>query len=533
MHADLILYNGVIHTLARPGHTVAALAVAGGRILATGEDGQVLTYRGPGTAMLDLGGRSVVPGLIDSHLHLLSFGESLTRLQLAAVRSAAELKALVRERTAELPPDEWILGRGWDQEVFAEKRYPSRYDLDEAAPGRAVVLRRACGHACVASTRALNLAGITRETPDPDGGVIDRDAAGEPTGVLRERAAGLLAEAMPAPGPAQTAAALERGVRAALAAGLTGLHTNDGFGDGFTSAWALYHEVLHGRDLPMRVWWDVPVAWLDEVLDSPYRSGSGSEWLKLGAVKLFADGSLGASTALLSEPYSDAPAQLGVAVQSREDLAEQVVRAHVGGMQVAIHAIGDRAIETGLDAIAKAQGLVPRPARHRIVHCQIMRPELFARFRELRVVADVQPKFVTTDMRWTEQRVGRVRMASSYAWRTFLESGVVMAGGSDCPVEPVEPLWGIYAAVTRQDMDGNPDGGWMPEQRLTVDQAVRLFTLGGAFAAFEEGVRGTLEPGKYADLVVLSADPYRVEPGRIKDLTVEVTIVGGRVAYQR
>jgi len=426
--------------------------------------------------------------------------------------------------------------------------YPSRYHLDEAAPGRPVLLKRACGHACVASSRVLELAGVSRNTPDPEGGVIDRDESGEPTGIFRETAGQLLVGAVPAPGPGAVAAALERAIRAALAAGVTSVHTNDGFagfaagwdtatrdlvgdgpGGGFAAGWAMYTRVLYGQDLPLRVYWDAQVADLDEILASTKRTGSGDDRLKLGAVKIFMDGSLGASTALLSADYSDGPGQRGVQIMDTGVLDDLVLRAHAGGMQVAIHAIGDLAIELSLAAIAKAQAVVPRVGRHRIIHCQIMRPELFPRFVQLGAIAEIQPKFVTTDLRWADRRVGPERAKSAYAWKTFLQSGVAVAAGSDCPVEPIAPLLGLYAAVTRQDLDGRPDRGWKPEQKLTVDETLRAFTTGAAYAAFEEQVKGTLAPGMLADMVVLDADPYRVPGPALKDLKVQMTIVGGRV----
>ncbi|MEW6522518.1 MAG: amidohydrolase [Bacillota bacterium] len=531
MHADLILRNGTIHTLVPGQGPVRALAVRAGRVLAAGPDQEILGYAGPGTRTIDLAGSTAVPGFIDSHVHLLSYGQTLIQLDLAPVRSIARLQELVREQAAALPDGAWVLGRGWDQEVFAEGRYPSRHDLDAAAPGRPVLLRRACGHACVASSRALELAGVTGDTPDPEGGVIDRDASGQPTGVFRETASRLVAAAVPSPGPDEVAEALERGIRSAVAAGVTGIHTNDGFEGGFSAGWDMYSRVLYGRDLALRVYWDVPVADLEEILATPKRTGSGDERFKLGSVKLFIDGSLGASTALLSCDYSDAPGNRGVRIMETAMLQELVLLAHAAGMQVAIHAIGDLGIQMCLDAIEQAQKVVPRVGRHRIIHCQIMRPELFSRFARLGVVADVQPKFVTTDLRWTDRRVGPERVKFSYAWKTFLDSGVALAAGSDCPVEPIEPLLGLYAAVNRQDLDGHPAGGWLPEQKLTVHETLRAFTTGSAFAAFEEDIKGTLAPGKLADVVVLDADPYLVPAPALKDLQVQMTIIGGKPVY--
>ncbi len=528
VQAELILRNGVIYPRAARRQAVSAMASSHGRVLAVGDDEEVMVWRGPETQVVDLAGKVVLPGFIDSHLHLLSLGEALSRLDLREITSITALKEAVGKRAKGAEGD-WILGRGWEQGQFVEKRYPVRADLDEAAPGCPVFLRRACGHLAVASSRALTLAQVDADTPDPPGGVIDRDQRGEPTGVLRETAMALVDGVVPAASPDHMVQSLREGARAALAAGICGVHSNDGFGGSWESGWQLYRRAL--EPLPFRVYWDVPISHLDEVLVSPLRTGDGDGRLRLGAMKIFIDGSLGGSTALLSEPYHDEPTNRGVMIPDAGELKEQVLRAHTGGMQVAIHAIGDRAVELALDAIAHAQEAVPYGRRHRIIHCQIMRPELFKRFRELGVVADIQPKFITTDMRWTERRIGPERMRSSYAWKTFLQHDVVLSGGSDAPVEPLFPWWGIYAAVTRKDLDQNPAGGWLPEQALSVEEAMEAFTVGGAYAAGQEDVTGTLTPGKLADAVVLDADPFSIPSIRLKDITVLMTLVDGQVVF--
>ncbi len=528
VQAELIVRNGVIYPRTGRRQAVSALASWGGRVVAVGDDQDVMVWKGPNTQVMDLAGRVVLPGLIDSHLHLLNLGQALSRLDLSAVTSVADLKQAVKERAEEIETD-WILGRGWEQGQFIEERYPLRTDLDEVAPHRPVFLKRACGHVAVASSQALQLAGVDAQTPDPPGGIIDRGEDGQPTGVLRETAMSLVEAVVPASDSDDMMHALVRGAKAALAAGITGVHSNDSFGGTWEAGWELYRQAL--RELPFRVYWDVPISHLDEVLASPLRTGDGDDRVRLGAMKIFVDGSLGGSTALLSEPYHDDPSNRGVMIPEEDQLHELVLRSHAGGMQVAIHAIGDRAIELALDAIAYAQATVPRPSRHRIIHCQIMRPELFKRFGELGVVADIQPKFITTDMRWTESRIGPERTLSSYAWKTFLEHGVVLSGGSDAPVEPLFPWWGIYAAVARQNMEGNPAEGWFNQQALSVEEAMDAFTVGSAYAAGEEQVKGTLTPGKLTDAVVVDADPFNVSPARLKDMRVLKTLVGGEVVY--
>lgn len=531
---NLLLYNGRVIGLADAARGATAVLVVNGRIQAVGGDEAVRAAAPRDVAAVDLAGKAVVPGFIDSHLHLLSFGMHLQRLDLALVGSLAELVRRVAERHRALPAGDWLIGRGWDQDLFAEKRYPTRQDLDAVVPDRPVALTRACGHVMVVNSEALRRAGLTAGTPDPDGGKIDRDAAGEPTGVLRELAMGLVGRFIPKPSAKELEPALRAAVGRALAAGVTGVHSDDCGAFGFDTVLDLYRRNLGPEGLPFRVSMDVSNDVISDLLATDLRTGSGDEHVRIGAVKMFADGSLGASTAALSEPYSDNPSSRGIPVVTPEQMRENVVRAHRAGMQVAIHAIGDLAIGMALDAYEAALAAAPRlNHRHRIIHCQIMRPEHFERFAKLGVVADIQPKFITTDMRWAERRVGPERARTSYAWRTFLERGVHCAGGSDCPVEPLDPLLGLYSAVTREDLDGRPEGGWLPEERLTGEEALRLFTLGGAYAAFDEQDKGSIEPGKLGDLVVLDRDPTAVPGEAIKDLQVEMTVVGGRVAFQR
>ncbi|MHB8926976.1 MAG: amidohydrolase [Bacillota bacterium] len=530
---SLLLHNGRVIGLAEAARGATAVLVVEGRIKAVGADGAVRAAAPRGVPAVDLEGRTVVPGFIDSHLHLLNFGLYLQRMDLIGVKSLAELTRLVAEKHAALPAGDWVLGRGWDQDLFAEKRYPSRRDLDAVAPDRPVALTRACGHALAANSEALRRAGVARETPDPAGGQIDRDETGEPTGIFRERAMGLMTRVIPKPGANELATALRAAVGQALAAGVTSVHSDDCGAFGFGPVLGLYRGHLGPEGLPFRVRVDVSNEAIGDLLATDLRTGSGNGFVQVGSVKMFADGSLGAGTAALSEPYNDNPGSRGIPVVTPEQMKENVLRAHRSGMQVAVHAIGDLAIDMTLDAYEAALADRPRPDhRHRIIHGQIMRPEQFERFARLGVVADIQPKFITTDMRWAERRVGPRRIRTSYAWRTFLDHGVHCAGGSDCPVEPLDPVLGLYSAVTRQDLEGHPREGWLPDQRLTAEEALRLFTLGGAYAAFEEKDKGSIEPGKLGDLVVLDRDPTAIPGSELKDLRVEMTIVGGRMAFR-
>jgi len=534
-HDEAVLFqNGRFHVFPHETREREALAAYHGRIIYVGDREEARNAFPAGTQVkvIDLGGKVAVPGFIDSHMHLMNLGIGLRHLSLHDVKSISELKRLVAEKAKTAGPDEWILGRGWDQDFFAEKRYPTKKDLDEVSGGRPVCLTRACGHLVVASSKALELAGVTRDTPDPPGGVIDRDPYGDPTGVLRESAQGLVRSKIPEPSREILVESTKAAIRYLLERGITSVHPNDGYA-GVRETMDIYSEV-RASGFPMRVYWDLPYESLDELAQGPLRTGDGDDYFRIGAVKIFADGSLGGRTAALEEPYSDDPDTSGILVLSEEELKAQVYRAHALGMQVAVHAIGDRAVRVALEAIGYAQNRITRERpRHRVVHAQILSPGLVSEIKRNGVVADVQPKFLTTDMRWAQERVGLRRMRSSYAWRTMLKAGVHMAGGSDCPVEPADPLWGIYAAVTRKDMDGEPKTSYYPNERITVEEALRMFTVGGAYAEFAEHRKGTLEPGKLADFTVLSENIFRVPHDDIKDIKVEMTVVGGNVAYVR
>jgi len=529
-----IFTNGDLRTSGNDLITGGSIGSLGGRIICIGDYEECLNAfpRGVKPETRDLGGKTVMPGFIDSHIHLLGFGLNLEQLSLVDVASVEELKEKVRERALETEEGGWIIGRGWDQDQFAEKRYPTRYDLDEVAGSRPVYLVRTCGHIAVASSKALEIAGITKDVEDPTGGAIDRDSRGEPTGVFRESALGLVQSCIPKADVEATETALAKGIQYVFSKGITSVHTNDGQG-GFWETIDLYRRV-QGKGFPLRVYWDIPSEFFEDLSNSELRTKDGHDYFRIGAVKLFADGSLGGRTAALEFPYSDDPGNHGILVVSEEELMEAVYKAHIHGMQVAIHAIGDRAVRVSLDAIEYAQNRFPvYDLRHRIVHAQILSPELIARMKSLRVVADIQPKFISTDMRWAVDRVGTERMKWSYAWRTMLEEGIPLAGGSDCPVEPPDPLYGIYCAVTRKDMNGNPSSGFYPEQKMTVDEAVHLFTTGAAYAGHEENKKGRLSPGYLCDFVVLSDDIYCVDPEEIKDLEVLLTVVGGQVVYEK
>jgi predicted amidohydrolase YtcJ len=478
---------------------------------------------------LDLGGGCAVPGLTDAHLHLLGHALLLDQLRLEGAGSLVEVAAAVAERAATLPPGGWIVGRGWDQERLAERRMPDRRDLEAAAPGVPVVLTRICGHVLVASGAALKRAGIGAATPDPPGGAIDRDGGGEPTGVLRERAMDLVRPLVPRPAPGRMAELLTLALRRCLELGITQVQTDDvDSAGGLAAALDLFRAAAGQEAVPVRVTLMIPIRAFDEARALGVGTGWGDAWLRAGHVKVFADGSLGARTAALRAPYADAPGTAGILTYEDGEMAEVAARVHAAGSQLGVHAIGDRASHQVLEAIGAAQRAHPRPdARHRLIHCQITGPDTLRAARDAGVVADVQPVFLRTDAAWLVERVGPERAARSYAWRSMLDLGIPLATGSDCPIEPLDPLAGVAAAVTRTDERGDPRGGFVPDERLTVAQALDGATRGAAFATFEEGVRGTLEPGRLADLTLLERDPFLIPPEELWSLRGRVALMEG------
>ncbi len=538
MQADLVLYNGDIHTMDQQVPRARALAVAGNRVLATGDDAAMRGLLGPGGRAQDLAGRTVLPGLIDSHLHFLSYGLSLRQIDLAGVPSLVSALARVAERAAVTAPGIWLQGRGWDNTLWQDQSYPAAAHLDRVAPDHPVFLKRKCGHIAWANTRALALAGIGATTPDPEGGEIERDpTTGQPTGILKERAADLILSRIGEPSPAEAESALRAAMTGALRAGLTSVHSMEG-----PDALRACQRLATAGELRVRVLMQVPEPNLEAAVALGLRSGFGDNWLRIGGVKLFADGSLGGRTALMLQPYDDSE-QCGIAVTGADELRALVSRAARAGLACFVHAIGDGANRSVLDAIEATRqieieaGLVPPSGegrgrlRHRIEHVQVLHPADIPRLARLDVVASMQPIHCTQDMLMAEPRWGS-RCAGAYAWRSLLDAGAALAFGSDAPVEDLNVMKGIQAAVTRRRPDGYPGPtGWYGEQRLTVAEAVRAYTTGGAYAGGEEAVKGRLAPGLLADLVVLDEDIFAIDPLAIGRVAVAATMVDGKVEY--
>lgn len=534
---DTILYHGVVHTMA--GRTVSALAVGNGRIALAGSDGDALALAGPETKKIDLGGRCVLPGFVDTHMHALMIAEAFHRLDLRGVTSEEEIIRRGREYIEKnaLSEGEWIVGYGYDHNLFSPPVIPNGSVAEAISRKNPVILDRICGHVGCGNAKALALAGFSRDSALP-GDVLERDEKGNLTGIVREAPLDTLKGAIPRMDTRRVIARLREAGRRMAAAGLTGAHSDDLLAGGtlWPNLKEAFGELERSGEVPFRLWqeWEAPtVKDLEEVLKQPWRSGEGTDWLRLGNVKLYTDGSLGARTALLREDYNDDPGNRGIAVYSQEALDELIGICHENDLQVACHAIGDGGCAQVVAAVEKAMAKNPKPLHHRVIHCQFGDKALYEKMGGLGMGADVQPAFIPSDALLAAERVGARAAAveTAYAWKTLLSCGVIVGGGSDSPVESFAPLWGIHCAVNRPTAPDD-ETAFLPEQRLTVEEAVRLYTTAPAVLGFAERELGTLEAGKWADLVVLDRDIFTVPHKRIKDLKVELTMLGGRVTYR-
>lgn len=458
---------------------------------------------------------------------------------LSGLKSINELENRLSQHIRGLNPAEgaWIIGRGWDQTPYEEGRMPDRHDLDRVSTGHPMMLTRKCGHVCVLNTAALKATAIYEQPPVVEGGLVELGADGRPTGILKENAMELVTP----PSPAVTGAAVKALISAAaqdfVKVGLTSVQTDDlgAFPGDPSELFKAYLELAAEGLLPLRINEQMLLPEPDklkQVMAIGWKTGFGNDFFRIGPLKLLTDGSFGGRSALLSESYADDPGNSGIALFTGEQLKDLVTLAHRAGMQVAAHAIGDKAIADILDVYREVQQEHPRDdPRFRVIHASLATPELLDRFEEQGILADVQPCFIPSDLPFIEIRLGKARASSAYCFKNFLRKGIPVGGSSDCPVEDYRPLMGIHAAVNRRGFDGKPDEGWLPRQKLTLYEALHLYTMGSAYNAFEEGIKGSIAAGKLADLVILSDNIEKVNPERIKDLRVEKTIVGGRIVY--
>lgn len=520
MHqATLAILNAKVMTLNPKQSTAQAIAVQNDRIVAVGSNRQVQKCITKRTIVFSARGKAVVPGLTDCHVHMTGFGIQMSNVELRTAKSIKEVQKRLNEFAVKHPERAWIIGRGFDEERFREKRLPTRWDIDRAVKGKPVLLTRVCGHLSVANTKALQLAGIIKKTIIPNGIVELDEQTHEPNGVLRENAMNLVWQAIPKPSRQELEQTCMAACAKAAEAGLTCVHWIIGSADEILVLQRLYSQ---GR-LPIRVVLGIPVECLDQMLDIGLSSGFGNALLKVGFVKILADGSLGGHTAALKEPYCDQPQTCGMMLYTQEELDTLILKAHLNGLQVAVHAIGDHAVEMVLRAYEKVLKQNPVSHRHRMEHCSVLSPKLIWKMKELGIIASVQPHFVHSDF-WVNARVGRTRARWVYPFRTLIHEGIKVIAGSDSPVEPISPILGIWAATAREAF---------PEENLILDEALQGYTINAAYASFDEDERGTIEPGKLADFTVLSRDPAGIGPNRIKTIKIEMTVVGGKIVFTR
>lgn len=563
--ATLLLFNGKIFTTNSKNEFVESVAVEGEKIVAVGTTKDIRA-RYQGAKEIDLQGRLVTPGFNDAHIHFMGGGFALMRVDLVGAKTKEEAKRRIAAKIKELPAGAWITGRGWDHTLWGGE-WPTRQDLDEVAPNNPVFTQRVDGHVSWANTLALQKAGVTKETKAPEGGEILHDANGEPTGILKETAAGLVGRVVPQPTQAETVQAAELALAEARRYGITSIQDISGYG-----TTKLYRELLKQGKLTVRV---TEFQTFDDSLeilkrqrdefaafkDDPFR-------IRLGALKGYVDGTLGSRTAAMLAPYSDDPKNSGIPRRPPEELTKMIVERDAAGYQIALHAIGDRANRMALDGFQaalpntaqqlKTSGRRPsktfqpitmivkgrnmnfevtepyyKSHRHRIEHAQVVAPSDFARFAKLGVLASMQPSHAISDKRWAGERLGEYRVLGAYSWHSFMAYGVHQPFGTDWPVEPISPYLGLYAAITRQSIEGDPFGGWIPQEKISMADAIRCYTAESAYATFEEKDKGQIAVGMLADFVVHSHDLFTIEPKEILNTEATMTILGGKVVYEK
>ncbi|MFL6227828.1 MAG: amidohydrolase [Pyrinomonadaceae bacterium] len=532
MTADLVIINANVHTLDKQRPTAEAVAVFENRVAAVGTSAEMRKLVGAQTRVIDAHGALVLPGFNDAHVHFTDGGQHLASVQLRDAASPAEFARRIGEFAAKTPQGRWITGGDWDHERWTPAALPTKELIDKLTGDHPVFVNRLDGHMGLANSLALKLAGVTRDTPDPPGGLIVRDAkTGEPTGVLKDAAQNFVYAKMPDPSWDERLDFARAATNHAASLGVTSVQDMSAGTDV-----GVYQFLAARGELKTRVYAVSPLTAWNRIAATGVRARFGGDLIRIGGLKGFADGSLGSTTALFFEPYNDAPDTAGLPsdeLVAPDKMYEHIQSADRAGLQVMIHAIGDKANDAILsfyERLEKDDGA--RDRRYRIEHAQHLRPQDVARFGRLHVIASMQPYHCIDDGRWAEKRIGHQRAETTYAFRTLLDTGATLAFGTDWFVAPLNPLYGIYAAATRRTLDGKNPNGWIPEQKITVEEAVRAYTVGSAFAEFTDDVKGTLAPGKLADLVIIDRDIFKIDPVEIEKAKVTTTIMDGRIVYE-
>lgn len=526
----MLFYNGRILTLDKEAPLADYLEIQGNTITRVG-CGELPKDACVGE-MIDLAGRTLLPGLFDTHLHLANYGSVLHSVSLRGCNSVVELAERIGERVKEESKGQWIFGKGWDENRYGGQ-LPTRDDLDQVAPENPVLISRVCGHLLVVNSLALQMLGLHDQIEAPEGGAVDRDANGRLTGVFRELAMDLVYENLPHRGMDEVEENLRMAGESILSLGITTVHTDDlGGVENLEEFIAMYRQLWRMGKLP-RTHLHIHFEGLEQAKALGLKTGVSQDGITIGAMKIFADGSLGARTAAMVEDYSDRPGERGILVYSDEELYRMAKAAHSADFAIAIHGIGDAATAQAVRIMARVQAEEPKPElRHRLVHAQILNDAIMEQMVTYNIIGEIQPIFINTDLHWAESRVGS-RMRTSYNWQTMLQKGIHLTGSSDCPVESANPFFGIYAAVTRRDLEGQPEAGWYPAEGLTFEQAMDLFTRGGAYMGHEEEVAGSLTVGKRADLTIIDRPIDQIRPEEIKDVHVCMTVMDGKIVYTK
>ncbi len=527
---DMLLLNGRVWTVWDQQPWAEAIAITGERIIAVGSSQALRALAGKNTRIIDLKGKLVLPGFNDAHVHFCNGGFSLIGIQLRNAANETEFAQRIQQYAATLPSGAWITGGEWDHEAWPSKKFPTKALIDPVTPQTPVLVDRLDGHVSVANSLALQLAGVNAQTADPAGGKIDRDPiSGEPTGILWDEAISLVGRVIPRAPHAQVWRAIQAALQHAAGVGVTSVQDQSSGED-----LQIYQELLRQQQLTVRI-----NAWriyghANNFKEIGIRAPFGNSMLRIGTMKLFSDGSMGAGSALFFKPYADAPETRGLGMYSEAEIYQIVREIDAAGLQLATHAIGDSANRLVLDAYEKAWQENKRTnARHRIEHAQVVSTPDLSRFAKLGVIASIQPSHCIDDMRWAERRIGVERSHDAYRFKSLVTAGAKLAFGTDWPVEPLNPMLGIYAAVTREFPEGGPAGGWHPAEKLSLAEAIEFYTRGSAYAEFTEAEKGSITPGKLADLIVLSKNLFEIPPREILTTQVELTILGGKIIFEK